>query len=89
EGPSEASKLLSSLGGYSNEQIDRICYLIAHHHTYNDIDGLDYQILVESDFLVNIYEDQLLPLAIDNVRKKIFRTKSGLDLLDNMYNIIT
>ena len=89
EGPAEACKLLSSLGGYSKEQIDRICYLIAHHHTYNDIDGLDYQILVESDFLVNIYEDQLLPLAIDNVRKKIFRTKSGLDLLDNMYNIIT
>ena len=89
EGPAEACKLLSSLGGYSKEQIDRICYLIAHHHTYNDIDGLDYQILVESDFLVNIYEDNLTPQAIENVRTKIFRTKSGLDLLDNMYNVIT
>ena len=89
EGPAEACKLLSSLGGYSKEQIDRICYLIAHHHTYNDIDGLDYQILVESDFLVNIYEDNLISQAIENVRAKIFRTKSGLDLLDNMYNVIT
>ena len=71
EGPAEACKLLSSLGGYSKEQIDRICYLIAHHHTYNDIDGLDYQILVESDFLVNIYEDHLIPQAIENIRENI------------------
>ena len=75
------------LHGYSKEQIDRICYLIAHHHTYNDIDGLDYQILVESDFLVNIYEDHLIPQAIENIREKIFRTKSGLYLLDNMYDV--
>ena len=87
EGPAEACKLLSSLGGYSKEQIDRICYLIAHHHTYNDIDGLDYQILVDSDFLVNIYEDHLIPQAIENIREKIFRTKSGLYLLDNMYDV--
>ena len=88
EGPVEARKLLSALGGYSKEQTERICYLIAHHHTYNDIDGLDYQILVESDFLVNIYEDKLTLQAIENVRKNIFHTKSGLYLLDNMYNII-
>lgn len=88
EGPAEASKLLSSLGGYSDEQIERICYLIAHHHTYNDIDGLDYQILVESDFLVNIYEDNLSHKAILAIRNNIFRTKSGLYLLDNMYNIM-
>ena len=89
EGPEEARKLLSSLGGYNNQQIERICYLIAHHHTYNNIDGLDYQILVEADFLVNIYEDNLTAQAIENVRAKIFRTKPGLDLLDNMYNVIT
>ena len=87
EGPAEACKLLSSLGGYSKEQIDRICYLIAHHHTYNDIDGLDYQILVESDFLVNIYEDNLSHKAILAIRNNIFRTKSGLYLLDNMYDV--
>lgn len=87
EGPAEASKLLSSLGGYRDEQIERICYLIAHHHTYNNIDGLDYQILVESDFLVNIYEDNLSHKAIPAIRNNIFRTKSGLYLLDNMYSI--
>lgn len=34
-------------------------YLVGHHHTYKDIDGLDYQILVEADFLVNYFEDGL------------------------------
>lgn len=41
---------------FEDSVIDRVCYLIAHHHTYTDINGLDYQILVEADFLVNLYE---------------------------------
>ena len=36
---------------------ERICYLIGHHHTYDKIDGTDYQILVDADFLVNLYEE--------------------------------
>ena len=44
--------------------IERVCYLIAHHHTYDKIDGKDYQILVEADFLVNLYEDNLPEKAV-------------------------
>ena len=33
---------------------ERVAYLIGHHHTYDKIEGMDYQILVEADFLVNI-----------------------------------
>ena len=39
--------------------VERICYLIGHHHTYKDVDGADYQLLLEADFLVNAYEDAL------------------------------
>lgn len=85
EGPAEAAKLLSQLGGYTEQQIQRILYLIGHHHTYQDIQGMDYQILVEADFLVNLYEDQSPASAIQNVREKIFRTKAGLQLLDDMF----
>ena len=59
EGPSEARSLLARIPGFSSEEVDRICFLVGHHHTYSDIQGLDYQILVEADFLVNIYEDRL------------------------------
>nr|WP_296837236.1 HD domain-containing protein [uncultured Marvinbryantia sp.] len=56
EGPIVAQRMLSDVG-IENYLIDRICYLIGHHHTYDNIEGLDYQILVEADFLVNLYED--------------------------------
>lgn len=32
------------------EDIQRICYLVAHRRTYDSMDALDYQILVETDF---------------------------------------
>ena len=57
EGPAEAEKLMREVGGYTEGQMDRIKYLIGHHHTYHEINGMDYQILVEADFLVNLYED--------------------------------
>jgi uncharacterized protein len=85
EGPDEARRLLGDLGGYTEEQISRVCYLVGHHHTYTQMDGMDYQILVEADFLVNIYEDQLSEDAIDSVYRKIFRTNTGKMLLKEMY----
>lgn len=57
EGPPLAKEMLTRLG-FPENVITRVCYLVGHHHTYQNIDGLDYQILVEADFLVNLYEDQ-------------------------------
>ncbi len=31
---------------------DRIVFLVGHHHTYSKVEGQDYQILLEADFLV-------------------------------------
>ena len=76
EGPAIAEKLLSDLG-FSGEVSERVQYLIAHHHTYNNIDGIDYQILVEADFLVNMCEDELSEEALQNAYRNIFRTETG------------
>ena len=46
EGPAIAARLLDRLG-FDSEVSERVQYLIGHHHTYNNIDGIDYQILVE------------------------------------------
>ena len=59
EGPAEAEKLLRRVGGCTEAQIERICWLVGHHHTYTGIDGPDYRILVEADFLVNLYESSV------------------------------
>ena len=79
EGPAYARKLLNKLQ-LEKADIERICYLVGHHHTYTDIDGIDYQILVEADFLVNFYEDNLEKNAIETALQKIFRTESGKTL---------
>ena len=87
EGPAEARKLLTDMGTFSEAQIERICWLVGHHHTYDSITGIDYQILVEADFLVNIYEDNLPVDAICKVREKIFKTSAGRALLDTMFGV--
>ena len=84
EGPAVAEELLTGLG-YPEAMVERVCYLVGHHHTYTNMDGLDYQILVEADFLVNLYEGESGRMAIRNVDEKIFRTQTGKKILHAMF----
>lgn len=86
EGPALAKELLERLG-YEQEVINRICYLVGHHHTYTNITGIDYQILVESDFLVNMYEDGVSPDAVRKAYQNIFQTESGRKICRNMFGL--
>ena len=86
EGPAIAKRMLSELG-FGDAVSDRVQYLIAHHHTYTNIDGIDYQILVEADFLVNMYEDSLPRDAIETAYNTIFRTESGKRICKEMFLI--
>lgn len=83
EGPLYARPILERFG-YEESFVDRVCYLIAHHHTYTDIEGDDYQILIEADFLVNLNENASGEGAIISARR-LFRTKAGIGLLDAMF----
>ena len=65
--------------------MERVCFLVGHHHTYTAIDGVDYQALVEADFLVNIFEDGMERPAIEAVERQIFRTAVGKELLRTLY----
>ena len=84
EGPPVAREMLLKFN-FEGKFIDRVCYLIGHHHTYNKIDGIDYQILIEADFLVNIYEDEIKVPQIESIKEKYFKTKSGNEFLSNLY----
>ena len=84
EGPIVAQKMLSELG-FENYIIERICYLIGHHHTYDNMDGMDYQILVEADFLVNLYEDAMSDRAKVSAYSNIFKTATGKELFCKMF----
>ena len=84
EGPAVAKEMLENLS-YSEHLIDRVCYLVGHHHTYSDVDGDDYQALIEADFLVNIFEGQMERPEIETVEQNIFRTETGKKLLRLLY----
>ena len=98
EGPVLAEKILRELG-FEKDVIDRVSYLVGHHHTYDRIDGMDYQILVEADFLVNLYEsfqDRHEGRtafggegkdAAASALEKIFRTGSGSRICRTMFGL--
>ena len=85
EGPVYARQILEEIGGYSSELIERVCFLIAHHHTYENVDGSDWQILLEADFLVNSFEKNMPEESIKSIRSNVFKTKSGIAMLNNQY----
>ena len=65
--------------------VDRIKWLVEHHHTYTNVEGMDYRILLEADFLVNAGESNYAKDAIENACVNIFRTATGIHLLKSMY----
>lgn len=67
--------------GIDAAQIDRVAYLVGHHHTFSDIDGMDYQILVEADYIANASENGYSRANINNFIEKIMKTDSGKRLL--------
>ncbi len=84
EGPAKAEAMMQELG-FEKDVIERVSYLVGHHHTYTNIDGLDYQILVEADFLVNYFEGEMSGEHIRDSVKKIFRTETGRHLVQEMF----
>lgn len=84
EGPVIAEKILSDVG-FEEDLIERVCFLIANHHTYDNVQGIDYQILIEADFLVNISEDGLNQEQTRQIKEKYFKTEFGKNLLQTIY----
>ena len=85
-GPPMAKRMLAETG-FDAEVTERVCYLVGHHHTYTDIDGVDLRILIEADFLVNLYEDNAGEDAVKSAYDRIFRTDAGKELCRLMFAI--
>lgn len=84
EGPAVAAPLLRQAGTAQDEQA-RVLWLIAHHHSYNASEDLDFRILLEADFLVNAYEENLSSDACRTAGERLFRTETGRRLLQEIY----
>jgi len=84
EGPKVAKELLNEYQ-IKDDILERVLFIIGNHHSYKKIDGIDFQILAEADFIVNIFEDKMELKTIESISNNIFKTKSGTELLKCMY----
>lgn len=73
--------------GLPDEMIERIVFLVGHHHTLDEVDGIDYQILLEADYLVNADELGYSKKNIQNTMESLFKTSTGKALLQSVYGI--
>ncbi|MDR0599373.1 MAG: HD domain-containing protein [Treponema sp.] len=84
EGPPAAAQILSRLG-MGEDIIGRARFLIARHHSPDASEDLDFRVLLEADYLVNLEEGNL-PLSMkDEILERHFRTESGKTLLRTLF----
>ena len=84
EGVEPARQLLRGIG-VEEAVAERIAFLVGHHHTLTGVDGIDWQILLEADFLVNSQEKAMPLSAIRRAEETFFRTERGRKLLHAQY----
>ena len=71
----------------SNEQIERVAYLVGHHHTLDDVVGKDYMILLEADFIVNAIENGYETNKIKTFIENTMWTDSGKRIAKEVFCI--
>jgi hypothetical protein len=79
-----AREILQKLS-VSPEVVDRVCFVVSKHHTFSAIDGLDFQLLVEADFLVNSVEEAVSPEGVQKFVALNFKTESGRKLIGELF----
>ena len=84
EGVPMVKEFLSDIG-IAEEVIDRVAFLVGHHHTFSGIDGIDYQILIEADYIANATENGYGQENIVNFMQKIMKTEGGKQILKAIY----
>jgi len=84
EGPPVARALLAPFS-LPEGVVERVLFLVGNHHSYGKVDGGDFRILVEADFIVNAEEDCLSADAIAVVKGNLFRTAGGIAILEALY----
>jgi len=67
------------------KKVQRISWLVAHHHTYTDVDGLDHRILLEADYLVNSDESHYSADANLAALDTVFKTAAGKRIFSSIY----
>ncbi len=86
EGPAIAGKMLLRLGVKKGD-IDEICRIIAYHHSPCEVDTLNFKILYDADYLVNLKEEVDLEEKEKAVKiiNKVFFTNEAKEIARKIY----
>ncbi len=88
EGPAVARELMEGIGVRPDIR-ERVCFIVGNHHTETGIDGIDFRIIWEADFIVNI-EGKNIVVQPENMQKKFekkIKTDSGKRIAGERLNI--
>ena len=86
EGPPIARKILGQLG-IPDRETEHISRIIANHHSARDIDTIEFRIIWDADWLVNIPDmyDTTDRLRMARLIDKIFKTRCGKKLAERLF----
>jgi putative nucleotidyltransferase with HDIG domain len=88
EGPAIAREILERLD-VQKEIIEEIWDIIGHHHSPRERETLNFQILYEADWLVNIEEEGISKdrERLEKMVGKVFKTVTGRQLAEKLYPV--
>ncbi|MCX6089153.1 MAG: metallopeptidase family protein [Candidatus Atribacteria bacterium] len=67
------------------EVIERVTFIIGNHHHLFQADGIDFQILLEADMLVNLANERIVPERLAAFIERFFKTTTGKRLARDKY----
>jgi len=86
EGPPIAQSILDRFG-VKPDVADHVCRIVGSHHSARDIDTLEFRIVWDADWLVNIPEEHAGKTKEDLAKliARVFRTATGRRLAEKMF----
>jgi HD superfamily phosphodiesterase len=86
EGPPIAREILTRLG-FAAAETAEICEIIGHHHSPGKINTLNFKILYDADWLVNLADEYDIQdrAKLEKIVARVFLTAAGRNLARETY----
>ena len=83
-GPEIAEKILLKLG-FKKEDIEEICRIIGHHHSRGKVKSLNFDIVLDADWLVNLKDEVKERSKLKEIINKVFVTETAKTMAKAIY----